>query len=102
MAARATAATAFPDPGGTGIRGGGTGKCVKWLLEVAEVGVSVKDEVVTNGLEGAVFLPTTEPLVLVWLERSTGVAERRRCSTGPALFGDLQWNALFLDSTKCL
>lgn len=102
MAARATAATAFPDPGGTGIRGGGTGKCVKWLLEVAEVGVSVKDEVVTNGLEGAVCLPTTEPLVLVWLERSTGVAERRRCSTGPALFGDLQWNALFLDSTKCL
>lgn len=28
MAAMATAATAFPDPGGTGIKGGGTGKCV--------------------------------------------------------------------------
>ena len=47
MAAMATAATAFPDPGGTGIKGGGTGKCVKaWLLatEVAEDGVRLNDE----------------------------------------------------------
>ena len=58
MAAIATAATAFPDPGGTGIKGGGTGKCVKaWLLaEVAEDGVRLKDEfrgpkAVTMGLE---------------------------------------------------
>ena len=70
-------------------------------LEVADVGVRFKDEVVTNGLEGAVCRPMDPPLV-VWLERSTGVAESRRFSTGPALFGDLQWNALFLDSTKCL
>ena len=59
MAAIATAATAFPDPGGTGIKGGGTGKCVKaWLLatEVAEDGVRLNDELsgpkaVTIGLK---------------------------------------------------
>jgi len=112
MAAIATAATAFPDPGGTGIKGGGTGKCVKaWLLaEVAEDGVRLKDEfrgpkAVTMGLLGAVWDPFVD-------ERSTapdvvevGVENRRGkiLSPGPADFGDLLWNALFRpDSTKCL
>ena len=56
MAAMATAATAFPEPWGTGMRGGGTGKWVKaWVEEVAEDGVRVRDELeTTRGLLGAV------------------------------------------------
>lgn len=110
MAMAATAATvALPDPGGTGIKGGGTGKCEKFeLAEVAEDGVRLNEEfigpkAVTIGLFGAVWEPfvderSTAPEMEVGVDSRSG-----NMSPGPALFGDLLWKALFRpDSTKCL
>ena len=91
---------------------------VGWLEDVAEDGVKLREELVTKGELGAVWRPlrlvtavgsmaAIDVLILEAIEveeRSTGVLSLKVMPSGPALFGDLLWDALPPPpaSTKCL